>query len=324
MDAPKSHTRREAGPESGNLVSDWPCQDGKIGTLPKRAFSSHGGFKMKRLTITALAGVAVGFSGVVSADEPVTEIFSPAPSQVVYENLLELDAADTSAQSGTEFDPIWNNVQWAIRQSTCARSTGTVAGNVDGFSNGFSWEDGFFSAEIDATGFLAGEYCFVLNTTQGAAAGNRQTQIFYIVDEYAKAGGTIYLPDEGGILPPGNSPTDTVEGVVGIAGDAGVVGSITVNYRQVGTYVTYEAENLGFRAANGIGVSDPKAVGVVTAEGGAEILILDRKAATDFPRGALVLRANDCPTFEIDSTPCRTGADSWVPMEKGNNETGTR
>jgi len=69
VDAPKSHTRREAGPESGNLVSDWPCQDGKIGTLPKRAFSSHGGFKMKRLSMAVVTAMSIGICGSVIADD---------------------------------------------------------------------------------------------------------------------------------------------------------------------------------------------------------------------------------------------------------------
>jgi hypothetical protein len=274
---------------------------------------------MKRLSITALAVAAVGFSGLALAEDPVVAIFSPESGQVTYENSLLLSGADTTS--------VDNSARWALRQGTCAASTGTVAGNVDGYNDPFDWGNGYFAAELDAAGFSAGEYCFVLNTTAGPAAGHRQTQVFYIVDEYAKAGGTIYLPDEFGVLPPGNSPTDTVEGVVGQAGAAGVVGSITINYRQVGTYVTYEAKTLSFRAANGIGVSDPTAVAEIIAEDGAKVLILDRKASPGFPRGALILRSQGGATdneFEIDSTPGATGADSWVPMIKGNNETGTR
>jgi hypothetical protein len=47
--APKSHTRREAGPESADLVDNKTKknrQDGEIATLPKRVtFYFHGGIK---------------------------------------------------------------------------------------------------------------------------------------------------------------------------------------------------------------------------------------------------------------------------------------
>jgi hypothetical protein len=286
--------------------------------------------RMKRLSITALAVAAVGFSGAAFANDTVTEIFSPESGEVIYKNTLELSAADTSAFVLVDGNFVWNSARWAVRKGTCAASTGAVAGNVDGFSNASSWVDGYFSAELDATGFLAGEYCFVLNTELGAAQGNRQTQIFYIVDKYAKVGGTIYLDNSrGDIVPGGNSPTDTVDGVVGVAGTAGVVGSITVNYRLSNEYKTYEANAITFRNAAGIGVYDPMAVAEIRTSANDVLLVLDRDASPDFPRGALIVRpegwaADYDEDREIDNTPGQGGADSWVPMHRGNNHVGTR
>ena len=257
------------------------------------------------IVVSAFASVAIAQDAAIEA---------PADSEVVYTNMIELIGYDTTA--------VENNARWAVRQGTCAAGTNTVAGNVDGYSNDFTWIGGEFYSMFDATNLPGGEYCFILNTQQGAAQGNRLTQVFYIVDEYVKAGGTICM----GCLGKGNSPTHSIEGVVGKVGGT-VYGSITVNYRELGEYITYDAASLTFRAANGIGVSDPTAVGVTISTGGANIFVLDRDASEDFPRGAIVLRAEGTPfdgPYEIDNTPGQTGADSWVKMDKGNNHTGIR
>lgn len=279
---------------------------------------------MKCASSATLAVLAVGMLGMASAQaqEPKVGIEAPKMGEVVYQNSLELNAFDETAAG--------NSARWALRQGTCAASTGTVAGNVDGYADQFDWNDGEFSADVDASSLLGGEYCFVLNTQQGSAAGNRLTQVFYIVDDYAKVGGTIHLDDDRGDGPPrGASPTDTVEGVVGMAGVVGVVGAISVNYRQSGIHKTYDASQLSFRAAIGIGVSNPMAVADIGTDDGDTILVLDRGASSDFPRGALIVRpagwrSDYDEALEIDSTPGATGADSWVPMERGNNHVGTR
>ncbi len=271
---------------------------------------------MKRSSIALIAASTLGICGNAMA----AEIFSPYADQVIYENSLALMAEDLGAAD--------NNARWAVRSGSCDAIGGAnnVAGNVSGVDDPFTWQDGVFTADLDISEWESGQYCFVLNTTQGTAAGSRLTQYFYIVDEYAKVGGTIYLLDNEGDTMPGKSPTDTVDGVVGKIGSM-VVGSITVNYRQLGEYRTYEARSMSFRAAAGIGVTDPMAVADIQTEDGARILVLDRDASPTFPRGAMVLRENYSPStsdYEIDSTPGTSGAESWVPMEKGNNHVGMR
>lgn len=271
--------------------------------------------------VTNLCFLTVGLAlllaapGKAFAETPDPGILSPESDEIVYQNSLGLLAVDSSAQD--------NSPRWAVRSGTCARSTNTVAGNVDGFNDDFEWDTGVFSASLDISTLDAGEYCFVLNTRLGPAEGNRLTQTFFIVDEFAKVGGTIGM----GELGRGNSPTHSLEGVVGDAGALGIVGSITVNYRELGEFVTYEADSLSFRSAPGIGVSDPMAVADIGTASGARILVLDRDASGMFPRGAIVVRRNGSPSvnpYEIDGSEGTTGADSWVPMERGNNHTGTR
>lgn len=253
--------------------------------------------------------------GKALAETPDPGILSPESGEVVYQNSLGLMGVDSAAPD--------NSPRWAVRDGTCAGGTGTVAGNVDGFNDDFDWDAGVFSASVDISMLPAGEYCFVLNTRLGPAEGSRLTQTFFIVDEFAKVGGTIGM----GELGQGNSPTHALDGVVGNAGALGIVGAITVNYRELGEFVTYEADSLSFRSAAGIGVSDPMAVADIGTASGARILVLDRGASGDFPRGAIVLRKNGAPSvnpYEIDGSEGSTGADSWVPMERGNNHTGMR
>ena len=153
-------------------------------------------------------------------------------------------------------------------------------------------------------------------------------QPFILLDEYVKVGGTLHM---GGLDGKGNSPTHALDGVVGLVG-SDVYGSITVNYRELGEYVTYAATGLNFRDALGIGVTDSMAVGAINvisdlAPGTGTILVLDRDASESFPRGAIIVRPFGNPDdgdYEIDATPGSGGAASWVPMDRGNNHTGTR
>lgn len=264
------------------------------------------------ITIPALC---LALSGPAGAGTPDPGIVSPDSGEVVYQNTLELRGIDTAARD--------NDARWAVRDGTCAGGIGAVAGNVDGFSDAFLWDSGHFSASVDISMLPAGEYCFVLNTRQGPEEGSRLTRNFFVVDDFAKVGGTIGM----GELGRGNSPTHALDGVVGDADALGAVGSITVNYRELGETRTYEADSLSFRAAPGIGVSDGMAVATIGTTGGATILVLDRDASPDFPRGAIIVRKNGSPSvndYEIDNSEGRSGADSWVPMERGNNHTGTR
>lgn len=280
-------------------------------------------FRPRTLAYATIVALGLAASGYALADEPLPpEITSPGPSEIIYQATIELIGSDEAAAD--------NTAQWAVRKDTCAASTDTVAGNVDGFDDQSTWEDGFFTAFVDATSLASGEYCFVLNTQLGPAAGSRLTQVFYLVDEYAKVSGTIYLNindwvEDGEYREPrGANPTHAFDGAVGTIGDD-VLGSITVNYWQLDEYVTYDPDSLTLGAAPGVGVTDTTARAQL--ENDATILLLDRNAASQFPRGAIVVRPDGNPgtgAYEIDSTPGEGGAASWVPLERGNVEVGVR
>lgn len=74
-------------------------------------------------------------------------------------------------------------VQWAVRAGTCEANTGTVAGNVDGFNDSFTWDGNMFSAPFDADLFELGEYCFIFNPADDGEVNVRETQLFNIVEE---------------------------------------------------------------------------------------------------------------------------------------------
>lgn len=61
-----------------------------------------------------------------------------------------------------------DSVQWAVRAGTCAANTGTIYGNVDGYTTPFTWNGNAFSAIIDMSDDTPGEYCFVFNPSESA------------------------------------------------------------------------------------------------------------------------------------------------------------
>ena len=102
-------------------------------------------------------------------------IISPLAEELVTASPLLLKAVDLTAPN--------NSVQWALRFGTCAPGQAAVAGNVDGFSDGFSWNGGEFNATVhleNLPNLPDGDYCFVFNTTSGSAEGVRLTQWFEI------------------------------------------------------------------------------------------------------------------------------------------------
>ena len=288
-----------------------------------RSRSKLGSFVVMALVI-ALAMSTM--SAVVADGYPA--ITSPTADEVVYENLLYLSANDVDAEG--------NAVRWAVRYETCdAVADANRAGNVTGVDDPFTWEDGYFSAEVDITSWDAGRYCFVFNTELGEADGVRLTQWFFIVDEYAKVGGNVdnadylltYHGDEDLKVLRGAQLSHAFDGVVGNAGSSGTVGSITVNYRQLNEYVVFEGDSLSLSAAGGISVTDPTARAAVLTVGGSEIILLDKDASDLFPRGAAIVRYEGSPShsiYEIDNTPGSTGADSWIGLVNGNVEVGIR
>lgn len=258
------------------------------------------------------------------------DIIYPGADGIVHENEITLLGRDLSA--------IDNTARWAVRAGTCAAGTNTVAGNVDGFSDDFTWVAGEFSADVNFVGLDGGMYCFVLNTQLGAAEGHRLTQEFYLVDEYVIAGGTLqYDPDpDSEFDPPGKSYTHALDGAIGNAGTLGTVGFLHVNYRELKENCLFTPGTLALSAATGVGVTADLKGNVTGVDGScpggstedASIYVLDRDGNRDlFPRGAVILRWEGGPTqndYEIDGSVGRTGADSWVPLVRGNAHVGVR
>jgi hypothetical protein len=85
-------------------------------------------------------------------------------------------------------DDDFDNVQWAVRKDTCAASTNTVAGNVDGKSDSFSWVADLvdpnrylFASTLDTLSWQDGNYCFVFNPVEDAGEADiRLTRWFYV------------------------------------------------------------------------------------------------------------------------------------------------
>lgn len=74
-----------------------------------------------------------------------------------------------------------DTVQWAVRTGTCAATTGTVLGNVDGHTDTASWDGNTFSFSTDVSSFTPGNYCFIFNPTDDPGQPNvRETRDFVI------------------------------------------------------------------------------------------------------------------------------------------------
>lgn len=71
-------------------------------------------------------------------------------------------------------------VQWAVRKNSC--SSGTVAGNVDSFSNVATWNGKNFSYSLDTSLLENGTYCFVFNPTDDAGENNVRETVNFTVD----------------------------------------------------------------------------------------------------------------------------------------------
>ena len=295
---------------------------------------------MKRVSLIAAAIAAVGFSAAAAAEE--AEIFAPMPDEKVFSNTLGLVAVDPNAPA--------NSVQWAVRVNNEGCSAGAsniynIFGNVDGMDDPYEWTGGTFGSTLDISGLEAGEYCFVFNTTAGPAAGVRLVQDFYIVDTYAKVSGGFRLPNA---TVKGNSPSYTFDGYIADAGDAGFLGSIFVNYREIGVTCSFGPGDTTFIEILPPGVPDhPVGTRAIlnnllgqcsdgASTSNARFFILEKDSVLgnrtggeeDAPRGAVVVRWTGAPStnnaLEIDATPGSTGVNSWYILERGNGVVGVR
>lgn len=100
------------------------------------------------------------------------EILTPTTTEEV-SGLYNFTALYIDADNTTD------HIQWAVRAGSCDPNKGTVAGNVDGFSDGNSGYN--FNIMLDTTDWLNGEYCFVVNPKEGPGEDDlRATQMFTV------------------------------------------------------------------------------------------------------------------------------------------------
>ncbi len=90
---------------------------------------------------------------------------------------------------------VTNSFNWAIRAGAGC-STGTVAGDVDGFNGSSTFSGGTFHAVLDTTRWMNGEYCFVINDMNGL----RATRLF-AVSNGGPSVPTLLWPVNGDIEP---------------------------------------------------------------------------------------------------------------------------
>ena len=238
------------------------------------------------------------------------EITSPTAGELIYENTLELRATEPSAAEDAE-------LAWAVRSATdnptCGTSQPDLAGWKGPHDDAASWVDLSFSADIDVSTWEAGEYCFAFNP---APFGDfRDTVFFYIVDEYAKVGGTIQM----GEALRGNSPTHSFDGVVGNISESETVGSITVNDRDGVGYCTLTPTSLNIAGSAAGGDRALMRVDSTCLGDNLDFRVLDRDNDSDsLTRGGVYF-----PELGLTGEP-EEPFFSWVPMDRGNNHVGTR
>lgn len=134
-------------------------------------------------------------------------------------------------------DNDYDYVDWAVREGTCAAGTNTVFGNVDGYSNTYSWTlaDTYkyeFTAVADTSGWNGGMYCFIFNPREDSGeTGIRLTREFYIAEGKVSGGGQII--EEFGPKPKDNHKI-SFGGAIYDVGLAGYMGDWEVNFHNVG------------------------------------------------------------------------------------------
>ncbi|MGD9580969.1 MAG: peptidoglycan-binding protein, partial [Vampirovibrionia bacterium] len=77
-----------------------------------------------------------------------------------------------------------DSVQWAVRKGSCDAGVNTVFGNVDGYSDSFSWDNTNFEATTDVSSWEDGLYCFVFNPSESSGDTSiRETREFNVVND---------------------------------------------------------------------------------------------------------------------------------------------
>jgi hypothetical protein len=124
----------------------------------------------------------------VAPDPATLVITSPAAAGMV------LAGTHNFTAEYNDDDEIEDSILWAIRAGTCAAGTGTVAGNVDGFSNTSTFVAPNFSAIVNMSDWLNGNYCFVVNPSEQSGEDNlRATQEFVLTNQVAPESDTYRI-----------------------------------------------------------------------------------------------------------------------------------
>lgn len=122
------------------------------------------------LSATDLAGNTSSSSVHFLVDNPVIitppEIISPA------ENAEVSGSVELAVQ--TYYTDVSDTVDWAVRRGGCSAPAGTVAGDIDGYSDPYSWGNNAFSATVETANWGTGKYCFVFYPQPGEPALQRE------------------------------------------------------------------------------------------------------------------------------------------------------
>ncbi len=181
-----------------------------------------------------------------------------------------------------------NAVQWAVRSGTCAAGTGTVLGNVDGFSTTSMWDGKDFSASFDTTLVPNGSYCFVFNPTDDANQVDvRATRTFTVNN-------VVVVPDT---TRPEVTINDPTSGEV-LSGMVQVLGTIVDENPKDHRVRVFD--NMGDRVFNGAWIVDD----------GLTNQPADSFDSADYPDGSYRIRL-----IARDESDNRRGKNVWVMFE---------
>jgi hypothetical protein len=107
---------------------------------------------------------------------------TPVASLIITDPVADYDVlagTHTFKAEYTDDDPVVDHINWAIRAGTCAANTNTVAGNVDGFNDAWDFTGIDFSTTVDMSTWANGNYCFVVNPSEGSGETDlRETRWF--------------------------------------------------------------------------------------------------------------------------------------------------
>ena len=158
---------RDVGSESGATLfkAGGPWEGGFTGNVD--AFS------------IGINGEDITYNFESEAEEVSGEIIQPEEMEEVM-GTTTLEAAYFDGNDENDDD-----VQWAVRSESCAASTNTVLGNVDGHSDPFEWDGAHFLTQMNTTLVPDGEYCFIFNPVDDAGQPDIRLARMFVIDNEA-------------------------------------------------------------------------------------------------------------------------------------------